>query len=127
MSDRAGIERLLHVLYAARARGDLDAVCGCFAPDSVFDIAGASQSTPLSMTARGEGKYRPLLAIMLRTFKLREQRILTMLIDGPKAAVHWRADVHSRITGSSVSTEFVALIEVQDGRIASYREFFAPR
>ncbi len=127
MPERADIERLLRELYAARVRGDLEAVCACFAPDAAFEIAGASQSSPLSMKATGVDKYRPLLAILVRTFKLREQRILSILIDGPKAAVHWRADVHSRITGTSISTELVDVIEVRDGRIASYIEFFAPR
>jgi hypothetical protein len=53
--------------------------------------------------------------------------ILDMLIDGMKAAVHWRAGVHSRITGTIALTEFVTLAEVRDTRIVSYLEFFAPR
>jgi ketosteroid isomerase-like protein len=127
MSDRVEIERLLRELYAARARGDLEAVCACFAPDAVFEIAGASHSTPLSMKATGVDKYRQILAVLVRTFKLREQQILSMLIDGSNAAVHWRADVHSRITGSSVPTELIDMVEIRGGRIASYIEFFAPR
>lgn len=127
MSQRVEIERLLHELYAARVRGDLDAVCACFTPDAVFEIAGASQSSPLSMTAAGVDKYRPLLAIMVRTFRLREQKIISMLVDGSKAAVHWRAVVHSRITGSSITTELLDLVEIREGRIGSYLEFFAPR
>jgi hypothetical protein len=35
--------------------------------------------------------------------------------------------VYSRITGTMVLTEFVAIVEVRDGRIVSYLEFFAPR
>jgi hypothetical protein len=44
-----------------------------------------------------------------------------------KAAVHWRAGVHSRITGTIALTELVALVEIRDARIVSYLEFFAPR
>lgn len=127
MSERVEIEHLLHELYAARARGDLDALCACFAMDAVLEIAGASQSSPLSMTVSGVEKYRPLLAIMIRSFKLSGQRILAMLVDGPKAAVHWRADVHSRITGTTIYTELVDLVEFREGRITSFIEFFAPR
>jgi hypothetical protein len=47
-----------------------------------------------------------------------------MIINGTKAAVHWRANVHSRITGQRVLTEHVDVVEIQGGRITSYIEFF---
>ena len=72
-------------------------------------------------------KYRPLLEVMIRTFKLRNRETLSVLIDGTKAAVHWRADVYSRITGTTVATELVDVIETRGGRIASYTEFFVAR
>ena len=79
------------------------------------------------MKAVGIAEFRPLLAIMIKSFKLSEQTILSMLIDGNKAAVHWRAKIYSRITGTTVLTELVDVVEVRDGRIASYTEFFVPR
>jgi ketosteroid isomerase-like protein len=39
---------------------------------------------------------------------------------------HWRAEVHSKITGALVPTELVDLIEVRGGHIVSYVEFFVP-
>jgi ketosteroid isomerase-like protein len=127
MTDRFEIDRLLRELYAARLRGDLDAVCRSFSDDAVFQIAGAGQVSPVSNRAVGVGEFRPLLGVMIKTFKLRDQVILEVLIDGMKAAVHWRAGVYSRITGTMVLTEFVAIVEVRDARIVSYLEFFAPR
>jgi ketosteroid isomerase-like protein len=41
--------------------------------------------------------------------------------------VHWRANIHSKITGATVPTELVDLVEVRNGRIVSYIEFFAQR
>ena len=127
MTDRREIDGLLRGLYAARLRGDLDAVCQSFSDDAVFQIAGAGQVSPVSNRAVGVGEFRPLLAVMIKTFKLRDQVILAILIDGAKAAVHWRAGVYSRITGTMALTEFIAMVEVRDGRIVSYLEFFAPR
>ena len=127
MTDRLEIDGLLRGLYAARLRGDLDAVCRSFSDDAVFQIAGAGQVSPVSNRAVGVGEFRPLLAVMIKTFKLRDQVILAILIDGMKAAVHWRAGVYSRITGTMALTEFVAIVELRDGRIVSYLEFFAPR
>jgi ketosteroid isomerase-like protein len=128
MTERVEIERLLLELYAARMRGDLAAVCAIFTNDAHFQVAGASSTaSPITMKALGIGEFRPLLAIMIKSFKLSEQRIHAMLIDGAKAAVHWQAKIYSRITGTTVVTELIDVIEVRDGRIASYTEFFVPR
>jgi hypothetical protein len=40
--------------------------------------------------------------------------------------VHWRAKIFSRLTGTTVLTELVDMIEIREGRIGSYVEFFAP-
>ena len=128
MTERVEIERLLLELYAARVRGDLAGVCATFASDASFQVAGASSnSTPIAMKAVGVSEFRPLLAIMIKSFKLSEQTILAMLIDGAQAAVHWRAKIYSRITGTTVLTELIDVVAVKDGRIASYTEFFVPR
>lgn len=128
MTDRLEIDRLLRELYAARVRGDLDAVCRLFSNDAKFEIAGASHSSPIAVTRAGVNEFRPLLTLMIKTFKLSDHAILSIIIDGAKAAVHWRAKVHSRITGTIVPTELVDLVEVgSGGRINSYTEFFVPR
>jgi ketosteroid isomerase-like protein len=125
MMNRLEIDRLLRELYAARVRGDLEAVCRIFADDAHFQIAGPSHATRISVSSAGIEQLRPLLSVMIKTFKLSEHTILSMIIDGTKAAVHWRAKVHSRITGQRVLTEYVDVVEIRDGRIASYIEFFA--
>jgi ketosteroid isomerase-like protein len=126
MTNRLEVDRLLRGLYAARLRGDLAAVCRIFANDAKFQIAGPSHSTPVSVSAVGIDEFRPLLAVMIKTFKLSEHRIISMIIEGAKAAVHWRTMVHSTITGQHVLTELVDVVEIRDGRIASFIEFFAP-
>jgi len=125
MINRVEIEHLLRELYAARVRGDLEAVCRIFSNDAKFQIAGPSHATRVSVSSVGINQLRPLLAVMTKTFKLTELRILSMIIDGAKAAVHWRAKVYSSITGQRVLTELVDVVEIRDGRIASYTEFFA--
>src|SRR5579862_2471425 len=73
MTDRRDIERLLLELYAARVRGDLPGLCATFTSDATFQIAGASSASPIMISAVGVDKYRPLLAMMVKTFKLRQQ------------------------------------------------------
>lgn len=126
MTDRLRTEKLLQELYAARLRGDLDGICATFAPDAKFQISGASIASPMAIKADGVDQFRQLLAIMIKTLPHSDQRILSMLIDGKKAAVHWRVKIFSRITGSTVVTDLIDVIEVRDGRIASFTELFAP-
>jgi ketosteroid isomerase-like protein len=127
VTDRLVFDRLLRELYGARARGDLDGVCRIFSEDAKFQIAGASHANPVTITAVGINEVRSWLAVLIKAFQLTDETILSMIIDGPQAAVHWRAKIYSRITGATVSTELVDLVQVRDGRIASYTEFFVPR
>jgi ketosteroid isomerase-like protein len=117
MSSREDIERTLRDAYAARQRGDLDALGGLFAPHARFQMAGSSAS-PIAALVEGAEQYRPLLAGMIKTFEVLDHKIVSMLIDGSKAAVQWRAK-----TGETVETDLFDLIEMEDGRIKSFFEF----
>ena len=50
-----------------------------------------------------------------------------MAIEDAQATVHWRANVRSRITGATVPTEMIDIVEVRDGCIVNFNEVFAPR
>ena len=127
MTRRLEIDRLLRQLYAARAAGDLDGVCRTFANDARFEIAGTSQTSPIAISATGLDQIRTWLALLIKTFQMSDHTILSMIIDDPAAAVHWRAKIRSRITGATVPTDLVDLVQIRDGRIANYTEFFVPR
>ena len=124
---RTEIAGRLHELYDARVRGDLKALCEVFATDARFEIASASHGNPVAVNARGRDEFLPLLTLLLRTFRLTDQTILSMIIEERKAAVHWRAAIHSRITGAIVLTEFMDMVEFDGSQISSYVEFFVPR
>ena len=126
MPDRLEVERLLRGLYAARLGGDLEALCRPFANDARLDIAGTSYSSPMAIRAAGLSEIRSWLALLVKTFQLSDQEILSMIIDGEAAAVHWRARIRSKITGATVLTELIDVVRVREGRIASYTEFFVP-
>ena len=122
---RLEIEQLIQKLYAARVGGNLEELCALFAPDAVFEISGASHAKPIAIRTRGAAEYRPWLALLLKTFRVADHVLVTVIIDGSQAAVRWRASIHSKITGARVPTELVDLIEVEHGRITSYIEFFS--
>ena len=126
MTSRVEIDALMRELYTARARGDLDGVCRLFSDEAKFEIASAGNGNRLAVNSNGRDELRPLLTLLMRTFRIANQEIRSIVIDGPKAVGHWRANVYSRITGSFVPTEFIDIVQVQDCRISSYLEFFVP-
>lgn len=125
-SDRARIEQVLEVLYAARLDGDLDPLAGLFAEQAQFRISGSSDGKPIAIAVCNAAQIRGWLAVLLKSFSLSEYAVLARVIEGNRAAVHWRAVIHSRVTGARIATELVDVIEVRGDRIASYVEFFAP-
>ena len=126
MVDRQAVEGLLGELYAARLAGHLDALCGLFAADARFRMSGTSSGQPIAIAAEGIAEIRPWLAVLVKTFKLANHQVLSRVIDGAESAVHWRADIHSRITGTVVATDVVDWIKIRGARIAFYRELIVP-
>ena len=122
MSDRAQMEKALREVYAARKRGDLDAIGRIFAPHARFQMAGSNVS-PVATKVVGSEQYRPLLAGMIKTFELLDYTIVRLLIDGDTAAVQWHAKIRSSVTGQTVETDLFDLIEMENGQIASFLEF----
>ena len=127
MSERAVAEHLIQQLHAARVGGDLAALCRLFAEEGRFEIAGASADKPVAIRAEGLAAFRPWLAMLLKVFRLSDYTLLSLIVEGPRAAAHWRANIYSKVTGITVPTELVDLVELKDERIVSYNEFFVPR
>jgi len=126
MTDRLQVEQLVHELHAARLKGDLERLCELYAADARLRIAGSSDGKPIAIVANGIAEIRPWLSILLKTFRLSQYMILSLSVDVPRAAAHWRVDIHSKITGVVVPTELVDLIDVRGNRIASHTELFVP-
>jgi ketosteroid isomerase-like protein len=122
MASRDDIERTLRSTYDARQRGDLDALASIFAPHARFRMAG-SNASPIATLVEGAEQYRPLFAGMIKTFEILDYKIVSMLVEGTKAAVQWRARMRSSVTGETVETDLFDLIEIEDGRIVSFFEF----
>jgi ketosteroid isomerase-like protein len=98
-----------------------------FAEDGRFEIAGASADKPIAIRASGLAEFRPWLAMMVKAFRLRDYALLSLVVEWPRATAHWRVNIHSKITGVTVPTELVDLVELRDDRIVTYSEFFVPR
>ncbi len=127
MTERAAAERMVRELHAARLAGDLAGMCRLFADDGRFEIAGASADKPIAIRAKNLAEFRPWLAMMTKVFRLTDYHLISLVVEWPRASAHWRVNIFSKVTGATVPTELVDLIELSDDRIESYSEFFVPR
>ena len=123
MNDRAAIEAMLRDAYAARVRGDVDATVRHFADDAVFTLAGAKEASPVAMRCTDCEALRGALGGLVGAFEFKDHQIVSLIVEGQKAAVHARVRVRATATGEEVTTEMVDLVTVRDGKIASFLEF----
>jgi hypothetical protein len=75
----------------------------------------------------GLADFRPWLAMMVKVFRLNNYTLLSLVVEWPRATAHWRTDIYSKVTGVTIPTELVDLVEMSEDRILNYTEFFAPR
>jgi len=127
MAERIVAQRIIEKLHAARVAGDLAGMCRLFADTGRFEILGASADKPIAIQAVDLAGFKPWLAMMVKVFKINNYAILSLVVEWPRATAHWRADIYSKVTGITVRTELVDILEVSEERILSYTEFFAPR
>jgi ketosteroid isomerase-like protein len=121
--ERTAIERTIKDAYAARKRGDVDSIVKMFTDDAHFQLAGAYVTSPVAVETMSSGDLKAALTALVATFEWLEQDIQSILVEGDKAAVHWRGKIRSTVTGEIVDTDLVDLFELKDGRISSFVEF----
>ena len=127
MAQRIVAERVIQQLHAARVGGDLAGMCRLFTEDGRFVIVGASADKPIAIRETGLPAFRPWLAMMVKVFKISDYELLSLVVEWPRAIAHWRAQIYSKVTGATVPTELVDLVELREDRILAYTEFFVPR
>jgi ketosteroid isomerase-like protein len=122
MASRKAMEKLVREAYAARKRGDYDAMTEMCAPGASLRLAGATEHCPVAGTTRGRAALRERFATLAQ-FAFTNQKMLSITADGDRATVHWRANVTYKPTGKSAVTEFCELWTVKNGKIASIIQF----
>jgi ketosteroid isomerase-like protein len=123
VAERSEIERIVLDAYAARRTGDLDALTRIFSDRAEFQLAGAQSVSPVAMTATGARQFKQTLQELITVFEWLDQTILSMVIEGPKAAVHWRGRIRSTATGETAETELMDIFTIENGQVVSLVEF----
>jgi ketosteroid isomerase-like protein len=120
---REEIEKAIRKLYAARVVGNVDAMVGAMAPDVHFGLAGNKTASPVAGSLRGTNELRSQLTKLVGAFKFNAYDIVNVVVDGPRAAVHAKANITSTATGETVDMELADFIEFKDGNVHSFLQF----
>jgi ketosteroid isomerase-like protein len=123
MSDRASVEKIIRDAYAARAAKDIDAILRMFKPDAVFHMVGSPATFPGATRVEGQDQLRASIGSLIQAFDFLDWTMLTSVIEGDKAAVHWRLKVKHNPTGEIFVTELFDLWTIDDGRVVSLVQF----
>ena len=123
MADRDEIERIIRNAYAARVGKDIDNTMKFFAPDASFQSAGSAAASPAAARASGAADLRATFSALIAAFDILELALLTSVIEGDKAAMHWRVKVKHNPTGEVHDTELFDLWTIEGGRATSFVQF----
>jgi hypothetical protein len=127
MADKALAQRTIETLHTARVAGDLAGMLSVFSADGNYEILGASADKSIAIRAKDLAEFRPWLAMMVKVFRLTNYQLLSLTAESPRIVAHWRADIYSKVTGVTVPTELVDVVELGEHGVIKYTEFFAPR
>jgi ketosteroid isomerase-like protein len=123
MTERSAIETLIIGAYEARVRGDLDGVMTAFHPECRFQFMGAADSAPICRPFEGCDVVREQMAGLIDSFAFAKFETLGLVVEGNRAAYHWRADVTFVPTGRTDNFDVVDLLVIEDGKVRSLSQF----
>lgn len=118
MTERGEIVRILEAAYAARKSGDTARILDCFCQDGQFKAVG------FEAPAVGRAEQAPAIRRLVDDFELLDYKIHKIVVEGDTAAVHWHGKFRSTATGKTGETDLLDMVDIRDGRIAAFHNFF---
>jgi ketosteroid isomerase-like protein len=123
MTDRKTIETVIDRCYAARQKGDLETLMSAFDPHAVFELAGSKEVVAAAGAARGHQDIRTTLAGLIAVFDFIDRDIISIVIDGERAAVHSRVKIRFVPRDRTFTTDLLDSFHFKDGKIVELVEF----
>ena len=121
MLNREAVLNTIDEAYAARVRGDKDALGRYWAEGASFKIAG----DPAPFKSLTFQTYEPMNAIgdLMDRFEFSDLQRISAIVEGGQAAIRWEVTVKTQ-GHEPIRTELLDLIELDDdGRIQSFVQF----
>jgi ketosteroid isomerase-like protein len=123
MTDRKTIEAVIDRCYAARQKGDIETLMAAFDADAAFELAGSKELVPATETARGHQNIREAMTGLVAVFDFIDRDIISMVVDGERAAVHSRVKIRFVPRDRTFTTDLLDSFHFKNGKIIELLEF----
>jgi ketosteroid isomerase-like protein len=123
MTDRETIRKLIEQAYAARAIGDIKGAMAGYHADGVFELAGEKRTLALAGAVKGHANVQEVMTGLAAAFEFLQRDIISMIIEGDRAAVHSRLRIRFVPKDKTITTELVDMFKIKDGKIVELVEF----
>lgn len=125
---RSDVERVIQAAYAARRAEDVEGALAFFLPTATFRIVVNDRLGEAGRQLAGHEELRAAFREMFATWDFRELPLAHVVIDDSvqpvRAAVHSNGRVRHAPSGIEFSFEMLDLLTFEDGKIASFLQFF---
>jgi len=122
--DREEIETTVRKMYACRLDNNLDECVAHFASNSVFELCGSSEASPIASRCEGDqSALRELLSALIDTWRWKDIKYSAIAIDGDEVFVRYQLTAEFVPLAETVTTEVTDHLTLRDGQILSLSEF----
>ena len=123
MTSKLSIQETLMSTYAARVRGDLDGTLAAFTDDTIFEFNGRGTGVQsLSEPVHGKAALRPVMRELIENYRFGDWRVISLIVDGEQALLHWRALVTVTANGKAAEFDVLDEMKFRDGKIATFHQ-----
>jgi|GEM_PF-619127 len=123
MTDSETIRKIVRSTYEARTQGDLTGTMAAFANDIVFEFYGEGTRLPnVASETRGKPAVGKILRELIDNFRFSDWREISFVVEGEKAALHWRATVTHTPNGRSETFDVFDFYTFRDGELVDLRQ-----
>jgi len=116
------IQDLLREAYARRAANDADGLLELLGPGASYRVVGEAAHCRAVATHAGDA-LKPAFDLLCQTFKAGSFDVVSMCVDGDRAAVHLKIALTFTPTGAPVSSELAHFWTFRDGKVVEIVEF----
>ncbi len=123
MASADELKAQVHKMYKARVAGDIDALIAEFADDITFEFNGRGADFPgMSGEVCGKSEVAKAMRGMIDSFRFQNWREKSLIVEGDRAALHWRARVTFLPTGESEDFDVMDMFTFRDGKVIELRQ-----
>ena len=123
MTDSETIRKVVRSGYEARARGDLDGTMAAFADEAAFEFYGEGTGLPnMASEVRGKAAMAHMMKEFIDNFRLSDWQEVSLVVEGDKAALHWRANITFPQNGRTETFDVFDFLTFRDGKIVELRQ-----